>query len=49
MLYKRKGKTITAPDGSKQTFPSINKAKAASRKIQLSGKGLGRGDLEVLR
>lgn len=29
------------------TYPSINAAKRESRKIQLAGKGLGRGDVSV--
>lgn len=41
--------TIWDEDGKKETFSSINKAKKRSREIQLAGKGLGRGNLTVVK
>ena len=45
--YFRKGRTIRGPEGD-QTYPSINQAKRASRKLQAANGGQGRGSLRVV-
>ena len=48
-LFHRKGKTIkTVETGEIQTFETLNKAKAASRKLQLANGGMGCGSLVKL-
>ena len=47
-VHIRSGNKIIYPDTKVVTFRSENAAKKESRKIQLRGKGLGRGDV-VLR
>lgn len=47
--YIRNGKTITEVGTNKATqFGSINKAKKASREMQLKSGGLGRGSLVAM-
>lgn len=48
-LYTRKGKTIrNIAENTSETFPSKNKAKKESVKLQRANGGLGMGSLIVL-
>ena len=46
---RRRRLLTTFETGTAEHFPSINKAKRASRKLQQEGLGLGRGEMRVIR
>ncbi len=53
-VHTRKGGLIIYPDGTQKNFAhgsckGINKAKKESFRIQMNGKGLGHGDVKVVR